>query len=760
LRESTRAARSAALVAGFWLTAWLPVVAALLAVLVVLALLPGSSAVRVGAPLCIAVGGPLWYAAVRALRIRHPGPAGVAVTRADAPVLWSVIDAAAATAGVAPPHAASVVAGATASLVERSRMAGLAGGRRDLYLGLPLLQAWDSARLRAVIAHEMAHGSPRLGRLAPVAFRGRLAIGRIVPRIPRRSPAGPLLRAYARWYRRLDAPFCRAQELAADRIAAEFAGVRAAVATLRDGPALEAMQRLFHAEYVSPGWAAGYVPDDVFGGFLRVLAARADEMTVLRAREPEPPAEWDTHPARADRLAALTAFTPGALLTAPAADSLAADPKDPARHGDLAAPGAGERAVAARATGSQGGSAAGSASAPEGDSAAERALAKEGGSAAGPALAREGGSAAGPALAGEGGAVGGPALGTEGGSAAGPGWGTAEGSHGGPAIAAEHGPRARSAGSSGLEDEELVPDLPGLGHALQAVAFPPGARTVVGWDEFFGVARRAEMEREADAALRSIGRAVGRPVSGPADVLDLVADGRLHKAAEALFGDLPPAETAGHIAELITLLLALAALRSGVARWRHSWTGTAELVAVDGSYLDLGEPAALASDPATVDVARARLAELGIDLAGAPDTAARVPVLGGVVNVVVDGARTDLLVVETGLFLVPGLPRPRNGEAKRRLARLAATGVQSDGSLATDGDGAAGVASRFVPFVDVTAAVAPTRSRRRTWEVTLQDGAALTIRTALDSDELPGGWAALDDAVDFLSRTRRPAPAR
>jgi Zn-dependent protease with chaperone function len=729
LRDSTRAARSAALVAGFWLTAWLPAVAALLAVLVVLALLPGSLAVRVGAPLCIAVGGPLWYAAVRALRIRHPGPAGVAVTRADAPALWSVIDAAAAASGVAPPDRASVVAGATASLVERSRMAGLVGGRRELYLGLPLLQAWDADRLRAAIAHELAHGSAQPGRFAPVAYRGRVAVGRIVPRIPRRSPAGPLLRAYARWYRRLDAPVSRAQELAADRIAAQFAGVRATAAMLRDGPALEGMQRLFHAEYVSPGWEAGYVPDDVFGGFLRVLAARADEMMMLRDREPEPPAEWDTHPTRADRLAALTAFTLGAPPPTPAADGPAVEPDDLGGAGDLAGPSGGEPTTA-------------------------------------PVIRAEHGLVATTEIAAEGGSPAGCPFGGEKGT----------------------GPFGQPTGPS--QDEELVPDLPGLGRALQAVAYPPGGRTVVGWDEFFGVARQAEMEREADAALRSIGRAVGRPVSGPAEVLDLVADGRLHKAADAVFGDLPPTETARHIAELVALLLALAALQSGVARWRHSWTGTAELVAMDGSYLDLGEPATLGSDAATVDLARARLAELGIDLAVAPDTAARVPVLGGLVNVLVDGARTDVLVVETGLLLVPGLPRPRNGEAKRRLGRLAATGVQSDGSLAgtgvqsdgslggtgvqsdgslggtgvqsdgslgADGGGAAAFETRFVPFADITAAVASTHSRRRTWEVRLNSGDALTIRTALDSDELRGGWAALDDAVDFLSRTRRPA---
>ena len=702
MREGNRATRSAALVAGFWLIAWAQVVAALAIVLLVLALLPAAVAVRIGAPLCIATAGLLWFATSRALRVRHATPAGVPVTRADAPALWSLIDAAASTAQAAPPDGVTVTADARAWVGERSRLIGLLGGPRQLYLGLPLLQAWDTARLGAVITHELAHSSTVLGRFAPVAYRGRLAVARIVRRIPSRSPAGPLLRAYASLYRRLDSSFAWAQELAADRAAAAFAGPRATLAVLRDAPALEEMQHLFHAEYLSAGWQTGFVPDDVFGGLLRVLAARPDEMDRLRALPPGPVPDGDPHPPLADRVTALSAL----ITPDPAADPPPPSDADP--------------------TGSS---------------------------------ARSGGAV--PALA---------------------------------AVAALDEPAAG-----------LIPDLPGLGRALQAVAFPATGRTMVDWDDFFSITRNAEMEREADAALRAIGHAVGTPVPGLAEVLDLVADGRLPKAAEVVFAGSPPAEATERITDLITLLLALAALRSGAARWRHSWSGTAELVAIDGAYLDLAEPAALAADPATVDLARARLAELGIDLAVAahPDPArppARVPVHGGVVNVLADGVRTDLLILETGLLLLPSLPRSRNGDARRRLARLAAAGINPDGSLtatprasdvSTGSPGSAassgvlpdpppaeafppsGIPSdladlgrsdpageaRLVPYADVTRA-AVMQGRRRQWELTLAGGSVLTIRTTLDSDELQGGWAALDEVAAFLTRTRTPAAPR
>jgi hypothetical protein len=118
-------------------------------------------------------------------------------------------------------------------------------------------------------------------------------------------------------------------------------------------------------------------------------------------------------------------------------------------------------------------------------------------------------------------------------------------------------------------------------------------------------------------------------------------------------------------------------------------------------------------------------------------------VVGGLVNLVVDGSRTDLLIVDTGLFLVPGLPRAQNGSAKRRLARFAATDLRDDSAPG----------SRFVSYAEVAGAT-QTRRAPKAWDLSLRDGNTLTMRTALDSDELPGGWAALDDAVAFLARTR------
>jgi Zn-dependent protease with chaperone function len=611
-----RAGRSVAVLIGFLFVAAAQLALVVLPVLLLLVVLPGSAATRLGLPVCIATVGVMAYATRQALAVRLPERAGIPVDAARAPRLWALVGAAAEKAGVRPPDTVVVVADAIATLTERGRLLGVLPGRRELYLGLPLLLAWDTARIRAVVAHELGHGSPRGSRLTPLAHRGRMAVGRAATRISARNPAGPVLRAYAQVYLRVDAPVSRARELAADRIAAEFAGGAATAAALRDRPALETMLRIFHAEYVGPGWRAGHVPEDLFGGFLRVLAARSDELALLRGRELPPPSKWDTHPPFPERLAALST--------------------------------------------------------------------------------------------------------------------------------------SDDAGLAADDDGELVPDLPGLARALQAVAYPPQGRTPVDWDGFFGAARTAEMEREARGALCALSR-TGTAVTCVGDLLDLAADGRLSKVAEETFPGLPAEETTARIGELVTLLLALAVLRGGAARWRHSWTGTAELVTPDGGHLDLGALAALATEPATVAAARERLAELGVDpYAAVTGDAARGnavhgEVVGGLVNLVVGGTRTDLLIVDTGLILVPGLPRAQNGSAKRRLAQFAAADLPVR-DVAAPG-------SRFLPYADLAGAT-QTRRTPKSWDLNLRDGGTLTVRTALDSDELPGGWAAMDDAVAFLARTR------
>jgi hypothetical protein len=109
LRSGVRAWPSAAMLAGFLLVAAVQLALVVVPVLLVLAMLPGATALRLGVPLCTATVGVMAYATWRALRGRRTSPVGIPVGRADAPGLWTMLDGAAAVAGVAAPHSATVV---------------------------------------------------------------------------------------------------------------------------------------------------------------------------------------------------------------------------------------------------------------------------------------------------------------------------------------------------------------------------------------------------------------------------------------------------------------------------------------------------------------------------------------------------------------------------------------------------------------------------------------------------------------------------
>ncbi|MEV6493456.1 peptidase, partial [Actinoplanes sp. NPDC051633] len=117
-----RAWLSALMLAGFLVVTGVQLALVVVPVLLVLALLPEGAALRLGIPLCTATVGVMAYASWRALRTRRVEPAGVPVTRADAPALWAMVDAAAAAGQVRSPDRVIVVAEATVAFSERTHL--------------------------------------------------------------------------------------------------------------------------------------------------------------------------------------------------------------------------------------------------------------------------------------------------------------------------------------------------------------------------------------------------------------------------------------------------------------------------------------------------------------------------------------------------------------------------------------------------------------------------------------------------------------
>ncbi|MDG4793853.1 M48 family metallopeptidase [Micromonospora sp. WMMD1082] len=266
-------------------------------------------------PLVIALGAVavgLW----RAIRTRNEPAPGLVLDEREAPQVWATVRELATAVGTRAPDEIRLVPEVNAAVGEQSRLLGLIGGRRTLYVGLPLLQAMRIDQLRSVLAHELGHYSGKHTRLGGVAYRGRLAIEGTIERIKPRNPIGLVFKGYARLYLMVDNAASRRQELEADRASVQLAGHDAATSALRSLPALDAAWNFFMGRYVQSGWQAGLAPDDLFGGFAQLLQARREEIDKLRQEAPDrEPSRWDTHPPIGVRIDAMAQLPAGSVAT-------------------------------------------------------------------------------------------------------------------------------------------------------------------------------------------------------------------------------------------------------------------------------------------------------------------------------------------------------------------------------------------------------------------------------------------------------------
>jgi Zn-dependent protease with chaperone function len=405
-------------------------------------------------------------------------PHGVPVGPAEAPYLWRTARELAQEIGTRAPDEIVIVATARADVVDRSALLGLIGGRRMLYLGLPLLQVLSVDQLRAVLAHQLGHYPGRRDPLGEVVFRGWLAVVDLIPRIGPRNALGWIFRPYARLYLTAARAVVLSQAAEADRVAVRLAGRAAAGSALLRLPVLGAAWDFYMRSHVEPGWRVGYTSDDLFGGFRQLVEARREVLDEL----PQPAVGYDAHPPRADRLAAIG-------------------------------------------------------QAPEDAGMADR--------------------------------------------------------------------RPASI---------MLPHLADLGHQLHTQLTDMRNRLVLPWPQLTAARLTADLQREADAIGEQVARTTGAGEVSLATVLSLIGAGRVAEIAQPFFPDATGEQAAKLFAGPLEVLLRLAAVRSGVAGVRHSWTRPPEFATFDGEPLVLTEVAELALSPTTLYEARRQLANMGINV--------------------------------------------------------------------------------------------------------------------------------------------------
>lgn len=259
----------------------------------------------------VAAGAILWSVVPRWDRFTPPGPE---LDRRKQPRLFQAIEDIARKTGQAAPAEVYLVSDVNAFVAQRGGIMGF-GSRRVMGLGLPLLQVLSRREFEAVLAHEFGHFHGGDTRLGPFIHKTRFAIERTIQNL---GEAGSLLQLPFLWYgkmfMRLTLAVSRAQEYAADALAARVVGADALAGGLKKLPGASVAFGPFFDQEMVPALEAGVRPP-LSGGFARFM--RSDDIApvmekvtqeALTSDEDDP---YDTHPRLPARLAALRGLPPG-----------------------------------------------------------------------------------------------------------------------------------------------------------------------------------------------------------------------------------------------------------------------------------------------------------------------------------------------------------------------------------------------------------------------------------------------------------------
>jgi Zn-dependent protease with chaperone function len=247
----------------------------------------------------------LWSIFPRPMRYEAPGPR---LTAEEQPELFDVLEGVAREAGQEMPADVYLTRDVNAGVLQVGGFAGF-GSRRVMEVGLPLMQALTVPQFRAVMAHEFGHYDGGDTKLSPLIYRTRLAIDRVIETLAGDDGVThkPFL-WYGKLFMRVTQPISRAQELAADRLAARIAGAKnagdALIAVERAGVAYQA----YWQNEVLPVLSHGYHPP-LAAGFNHFVAVDSIQKAVEGIIEeslatPEKSA-YDSHPPLRERLDAL-----------------------------------------------------------------------------------------------------------------------------------------------------------------------------------------------------------------------------------------------------------------------------------------------------------------------------------------------------------------------------------------------------------------------------------------------------------------------
>lgn len=295
-----RALLAVALMVGFYLLA-IAIIAGLLGLVYVMVVHGNRVPVKL-LLLCIVGAGAIAISIIpRPDKFVPPGPR---LLPEKHPRLFAELRAIAKATGQAMPAEVYLDHDVNAWVAQRGGVMGI-GSRRVMGLGLALLRVLSVSELRAVLAHEFGHYYGGDTKLGPWVYKTRSAIGRTIV-----SLGGGALQAPFVWYGnmflRVTHAVSRRQEYTADRVAAGVAGRAALISGLDRTHRAGMLFNVFWRTEMVPVLSQGYRPPmaEGFGQFIQVPKLR-EVVDKALAAEQHQSSPYDTHPAMADRIAAL-----------------------------------------------------------------------------------------------------------------------------------------------------------------------------------------------------------------------------------------------------------------------------------------------------------------------------------------------------------------------------------------------------------------------------------------------------------------------
>jgi Zn-dependent protease with chaperone function len=251
---------------------------------------------------------------MRSLWVKQSPPSGFELTRAEAPLLFDLIEKVTRALDAPRIHHVLVLDFFNAAVVQIPRFGFLGGYTNYLLLGLPDLQAATPKQFRATLAHELGHLSGKHGRFTGWIYRLRQTWVQLLTRLEQEQRWGSFIFTsffnwYAPYFQAYSFVLARTHEYEADEAAARLTGAQNVAEMLIDvrlkGSYLEEnyWPEIYRRAETEPRPVAGVYANlpHALGGSLPPESV-ARQLNLALAQQTN---SADTHPALADRLRAL-----------------------------------------------------------------------------------------------------------------------------------------------------------------------------------------------------------------------------------------------------------------------------------------------------------------------------------------------------------------------------------------------------------------------------------------------------------------------